>query len=327
MKEFSNICFCGSGAWGQAIAITLARAGLSSKMLVNDSHRLKILNQNKSTCFPKVKFPDLISASSEISFLKKSDLVFISTESSKVLRTVNKIISLNPKSKIIVTSKGFANQKGETIPEVFAKNFPSVTYGILTGPTFADEVAKNLPAAAIFASNENSFAEAITSIFHKSCLRLYKSNDPIGASLGGTIKNIIAIGAGISDGLKLGENSKAGIITRGVAELSQIIDAAGGNRETAFGLAGIGDMMLSCSTPKSRNMKFGMSLVNPKNENKTNLVEGLNALKAVNNLSEILMLNTPIIDSINDIVNNKKDIKKIITELLNRPVKREFNKN
>ena len=120
-------------------------------------------------------------------------------------------------------------------------------------------------------------------------MRLYKSNDPIGASLGGTIKNIIAIGAGISDGLKLGENSKAGIITRGVAELSQIIDAAGGNRETAFGLAGIGDMMLSCSTPKSRNMKFGMSLVNPKNENKTNLVEGLNALKAVNNLSEILM--------------------------------------
>ena len=85
--------------------------------------------------------------------------------------------------------------------------------------------------------------------------------------------------------------------------------------------------MLSCSTPKSRNMKFGMSLINPKNENKTNLVEGLNALKAVNNLSEILMLNTPIIDSINDIVNNKKDIKKIINELLNRPVKREFNKN
>ena len=98
MKEFSNICFCGSGAWGQAIAITLARAGLSSKMLVNDSHRLKILNQNKSTCFPKVKFPDLISASSEISFLKKSDLVFISTESSKVLKTV--IVDYIFKSKI-----------------------------------------------------------------------------------------------------------------------------------------------------------------------------------------------------------------------------------
>ena len=176
----------------------------------------------------------------------------------------------------------------------------------------------------MFATSNDKFADDITSMFHKSCLRLYKSNDPIGASLAGAIKNIIAIGAGISDGLKLGENSKAGLITRGIAELSQIIHASGGKKETAFGLAGIGDITLSCSTPHSRNMKFGISFVSSENTNSQDLVEGLSALVSAKNLSKTLLLDTPIINSINDIINNKKEVKKVIFELLNRPVKTEF---
>ncbi len=324
MKKFTKICFCGSGAWGQAIAISLARSGYSSTMIVNDELRLKSLNQNKSTCFPNIKFPNLINASSNNLILSKSDLIFISTESNRVLTTVNEIVKHNPQSKIIITSKGFANNKGETLPIVLKKMFPLITFGILTGPTFADEVAKNQPSAALFATSNDKFADDITSMFHKSCLRLYKSNDPIGASLAGAIKNIIAIGAGISDGLKLGENSKAGLITRGIAELSQIIHASGGKKETAFGLAGIGDITLSCSTPHSRNMKFGISFVSSENTNSQDLVEGLSALVSAKNLSKTLLLDTPIINSINDIINNKKEVKKVIFELLNRPVKTEF---
>ena len=137
----------------------------------------------------------------------------------------------------------------------------------------------------------------------------------------------MAIGAGISDGLKLGDNAKAGLITRGIEETCRIINKCGGEKETAFGLAGVGDMTLTCSTPNSRNMKFGIDLVKKNKQLKNKLVEGLHALTAAKNLSEKLDVETPIINAINDVINNKKDFKLIISELFNRPIKSEFKLN
>ena len=217
-----------------------------------------------------------------------------------------------------------SNDKGELFSEVISKKYPKLTYGILTGPTFASEVAKNLPSAAIIASDSEIFSKDISTLFSNSCLRLYPSNDVIGASLSGAIKNIFAIGTGISDGLKLGENAKSAIITRGIAELSQIILKLGGKKETAFGLAGIGDMFLTCSSPTSRNMKYGLDLAQNKNNNNIPLVEGLYALKSAKYLSDLYKLDTPIINSIFDYIYNNKSIDKIILNLLNRPIGIEF---
>ena len=245
----------------------------------------------------------------------------------KKLILIKKLIcdySCFPNVKIILTSKGFANDKGELFSEIISKKYSNLIYGILTGPTFASEVAKNLPSAAIIASDSEIFSKNISTLFSNSCLRLYPSNDVIGASVSGAIKNIFAIGTGISDGLKLGENAKSAIITRGIAELSQIILKLGGKKETAFGLAGIGDMILTCSSPTSRNMKYGLDLAQNKNNKNIPLVEGLYALKSAKYLSDLYKLDTPIINSIFDYIYNNKSIDKIILNLLNRPIGIEF---
>ena len=327
MNNFKNICFFGGGSWGQALAITLARTGYPTSILVSDKKRKEILNSNNSNCFPDIKFPNLIKAFSEKQNLKNYDLIFITTESLRVESSLSEIIKINPQSNVIITSKGFANLKGETFPQLISKKYPQLSFGVLTGPTFADEVARNLPAAALIASKNKLLANNVSKLFFNSSLRLYLSDDVIGASIAGAIKNIMAIGAGISDGLKLGDNAKAGLITRGIEETCRIINKCGGKKETAFGLAGIGDMTLTCSTPHSRNMKFGLDLVKKNKQYKNKLVEGLNALKAAKNLSERLEIETPIIDAINDIIYNKKDFQLIISELFNRPIKSEFNLN
>ena len=195
---------------------------------------------------------------------------------------------------------------------------------ILTGPTFADEIANNQPAAAVIANKVIEQANSICELFHHSNLRLYPSNDPQGVSIAGAVKNIIAIGAGIIEGLKLGDNAKAALITRGISETSELIEKAGGNYTSAFGLAGIGDMSLTCSGPHSRNMAYGMKIVKNNNEPPKELVEGLNAINATIALSEKLDLELPIMTSIKKILNKEANIDEIIKKLLSRPIKNEF---
>ncbi len=161
MNKFHKICFIGGGAWGQALAITLARIGYRSSILVSDPERAKIINENKSTCFKNLKYPNLIEASVEKSVLEKCDLAFISTESFRVDNAVEIVHNISPESKLIITSKGFSNKQGDLFANTINKNFPKKTFGILTGPTFADEVANNLPSAAIIASSNKSFSQNI----------------------------------------------------------------------------------------------------------------------------------------------------------------------
>ncbi len=324
MINSDKIIFYGGGAWGQALAIALSNCNIKSSILVSNKKRMESLNKGITKCFPSINFPKNIYVSTDKNMLRDADFVFITTQSFRVQEAVNEVILSNPDIKIVLTSKGFANDKGELFTEIISKKYPNLIYGILTGPTFASEVAKNLPSAAIIASNNKIFRKNISSLFSNSCLRLYPSEDVIGASVSGAIKNIFAIGTGISDGLKLGENAKSAIITRGIAELSQIILKLGGKKETAFGLAGIGDMILTCSSPTSRNMKYGLDLAQNKNNKNIPLVEGLYALKSAKYLSDLYKLDTPIINSIFDYIYNNKSIDKIILNLLNRPIGIEF---
>ncbi len=327
MKIRNNkICFYGGGSWGQALAITLANKGQSSSILVSDQNRMISINNNKLPNFPSIKYPNLIDSFTSVNLLKDYDIIFITTESYRVENSLKKIHKYNPHAKIIITSKGFANSKGKTFPELIIKKYPNQIFGVLTGPTFAHELSKNLPAAALIASKDLNFSKLISEIFFKSCLRLYISEDIIGASIAGAIKNIIAIGSGITEGLKLGENAKAGLITRGIEETQRIILKMGGKSETIFGLAGLGDMILTCGSSSSRNMKYGMTLVKPITKSDDNLVEGIYALKATKYISKMQKIETPIIDSIHDIIYKKKDVKVIIQELFKRPTKKEFSK-
>jgi len=327
MFSFSNICFYGGGAWGQALAIALASLGHKSTLIVSDQIRAEEINSHISKKFPNIKLSHLIKASVNANkIIKESDLVFITTESKRVMEVVKQIFLLKSDDiSLVITSKGFASKDGKTFNEIITAQFPTLKTGILTGPTFADEIANNLPAAAVLASNDIAFANSICSLFQNSCLRLYQSNDPLGASIAGAVKNIIAIGAGMIEGLNLGDNAKAALITRGISETSRLIKISGGNNATAFGLAGIGDMSLTCSGPHSRNMAYGINLVKGNNTTNTlDLVEGVHAIGAAITLAEKLKIELPIVNAINQILNKKGNIKEIIPQLLSRPIKDEF---
>ena len=327
MSSYSNICFYGGGAWGQALAITLASLGHKSTLIVSDKIREADINNHVSKKFPQTKLSPLIKASVDKNkIIKQCDLIFITTESKRVLDVINQIALLSDKNiHVIITSKGFATNKGETFIEVVESDFPKMILSILTGPTFADEIANNQPAAAVIANKDIKKANSICKLFHNSNLRLYPSNDPKGVSIAGAVKNIIAIGAGIIEGLGLGDNAKAALITRGISETSELIKKAGGNYNSAFGLAGIGDMSLTCSGPHSRNMAYGMKIVKNNNEPPKELVEGLNAIHATIALSQKLNIELPIMTSIKKILNREANIDEIIKKLLSRPIKNEFN--
>ena len=327
MSSYSNICFYGGGAWGQALAITLASLGHKSTLIVSDKIRETDINNHLSKRFPQTKLSPLIKASVDKNqIIQQCDLIFITTESKRVLDVINQVALLSDKNiHVIITSKGFATNKGETFSEVVKRDFPQMTLSILSGPTFADEIANNQPAAAVIANKDIEKANSICNLFHNSNLRLYPSNDPQGVSIAGAVKNIIAIGAGIIEGLGLGDNAKAALITRGISETSELIKKAGGIYTSAFGLAGIGDMSLTCSGPHSRNMAYGMKIVNNNNEPPKELVEGLNAIHATIALSEKLEIELPIMTSIKKILNREANIDEIIKKLLSRPIKNEFN--
>ena len=327
MSSYSNICFYGGGAWGQALAITLASLGHKSTLIVSDKIRETDINNHLSKRFPQTKLSPLIKASVDKNqIIQQCDLIFITTESKRVLDVINQVALLSDKNiHVIITSKGFATNKGETFIEVVESDFPKMTLSILTGPTFADEIANNQPAAAVIANKDIEKANSICNLFHNSNLRLYPSNDPQGVSIAGAVKNIIAIGAGIIEGLGLGDNAKAALITRGISETSELIKKAGGNYNSAFGLAGIGDMSLTCSGPHSRNMAYGMKIVKNNNEPPKELVEGLNAIHATIALSQKLKIELPIMTSIKKILNREANIDEIIKKLLSRPIKNEFN--
>ena len=324
--SFSNICFYGGGAWGQALAIALASLGYKSTLIVSDKTRSDEINSHISKKFPDIKLSHLIKASVNANeIINESDLVFVTTESKRVMEVVKQIFLLKSnKINLVITSKGFATKDGKTFNEIIKDQFPISKTGILTGQTI-EALANNLPAAAVLASNDVVFANSICSLFQNSCLRLYQSNDPIGASLAGAVKNIIAIGAGMIEGLNLGDNAKAALITRGISELSRLIKISGGNFNTAFGLAGIGDMSLTCSGPHSRNMAYGMNLVKGNNaDNTLELVEGVNAIGAAITLAKRLKIELPIVNAINQILNKNGNIREIIPQLLSRPIKDEF---
>ena len=325
MSLYSNIYFYGGGAWGQALAISLASIGHGSTLIVSDKSREQEINNHISKRFPEIRLSPLIKASTENrEELGQSDLIFITTESQRVIKSIKEIVSFNNKANIAITSKGFADNSGKLFNEIIKEQFPSITLSVLTGPTFADEIAKHQPAAAIVASEDLTNARSICELFHNSNLRLYPSDDIKGASIAGAVKNIIAIGAGIIHGLGLGDNAKAALITRGISETSSLIEKLGGNPQTAFGLAGIGDMSLTCSGPHSRNMSYGIEISKNIYSKPRDLVEGLNAIEATINLSKKFDLELPIIFAISKYINKQVNIEETIRELFSRPIKNEF---
>jgi glycerol-3-phosphate dehydrogenase (NAD(P)+) len=250
----SELAVLGAGAWGTALAIQAARAG-NDVVLWARSGSDRIAESRESPRLPGVKLPARVRVIGDIGLLSGTVLAAVPTQS---LRSV--LGELTNVRELVICAKGIENGTLRLPAEIAAEVQPGAIAAVLTGPNFAFEIASGQPAAAVVASVDQAMREAVAARLATPSFRLYGSDDPIGAQVGGAAKNVIAIAAGAVTGAGLGENARAALITRGLAELARLIVALGGRAETAAGLSGLGDLLLTCTGPASRNFSLGLAL-------------------------------------------------------------------
>lgn len=259
------IAVLGAGSWGTALAVLVARNGYRTLFWGHDAARqANLARERENTRYlPGVRFPDNLSI--------REDLLEITEEASNLLLVVPShafratLEALKPRlpTKAVVAwaTKGLEPATGRLLSQVAADVLgEGRAFGVISGPTFAKEVAHGLPTAVTVAAHDAATAEAIAAWLRSDRVRVYTSTDMVGVELGGAIKNVLAIATGISDGLGLGANARAALITRGLAEMRRLIEALGGKSETVMGLAGIGDLVLTCTDNQSRNRQVGLAL-------------------------------------------------------------------
>jgi glycerol-3-phosphate dehydrogenase (NAD(P)+) len=261
-----KITLLGAGSWGTALAILAARNGCQVMLWGhNPEHIAALANERKNQRYlPEIGFPEQIAVTSDLQQAAEfGSLILLSVPSHAFKST---LINLKPHVrandlKIAWATKGFNPEDGSLLHQVVADVFsPNTPAAILSGPTFAREVAANLPTAITIASKQAEFADQLADIMHSDRFRAYTSSDIIGVEVGGAVKNVLAIAAGIADGLGFGANTRAALITRGLNEIMRLGIKLGGKQETFIGLAGLGDLVLTCTDNQSRNRRFGLAL-------------------------------------------------------------------
>ncbi len=319
----------GGGVWGSA----LARIFSKNKVLIyaRDENIVKSINDHKFN--PKLKyssFNENVSATSSLKELKSSNYLFIALPAQKIREVVSNKEFHNKKHNIVICSKGIEISSSKFLTEVVEELMPSKSISILSGPSFSTEVAQSLPTAVTLATKHKSIFENISKLIINREFRVYYTNDVIGAQIGGALKNIYAIAVGISQGLNLGENAKSALISRSFAEITRFAEIFKVNKNTLFGLSGLGDLILTCNSESSRNTKFGIKIASSKSENYSDLLqsqevtEGYYTVEAVFNISKKYKIDMPIMESVYNILYKRYDLKDELIKLLNRPLKEEI---
>ena len=319
----------GGGVWGSTLAKLLSNNKVF--LFARDKKVIKSINEHHFN--PRLKysvFNDNVSATDDLALLNNSDYLFIALPSQSIREVLSTFKSSNVNLEIIIASKGIEISTLDMLSKVVADKTACKNISVLSGPCFSDEVSQNLPTAVTFASKNRKSFDKVNSLFNKKNFRIYYSDDVIGCQIGGALKNIYAIGAGITLGLNLGENAKSAFITRSFVEIMRFAKALGANEKTIFGLSGLGDLILTCNSVKSRNTKFGqiistISLPNIEDILRSQEVtEGYFTLNAVKKIADQKKIDMPIATSIYNILYNKYAIKNEINNLLERPATDEF---
>ena len=332
--EKKKIAVIGAGGWGTTIAKILSENGQDVSVWVHDKETfLSLQNERENKIFlPGVKLPENVKFFREIeSFPSDIEAVFLVVPSAYFRDVAHKVVAHFKDKVIYVTcTKGLEEQTfyfmSQVLEDELKKIGVSSSVVALSGPNLAREVAQKIPSATVVASLDKSAAIWVQDILMNHYFRVYTSGDVLGIQIGGAIKNIIAIAAGISDGLGYGANTKATLLTRGMVEISRMGIFLGARQETFFGLSGMGDLMATCNSPLSRNYSYGLSMVkkNDLGPDKRMVVEGVETVGAVWQFSQKNSLDLPICQQVYDIIYNKKDIKECVLRLMQRTKKEEF---
>ncbi len=318
----------GAGAWGTALAVLAQSAGRKVQIWAREAEVAEAINSDKENRFflSGVSLPPEIQATTDLYEAVKADALMLVVPS-QYLREICRVIApyLDPSIPVVICAKGVETGSGALMNEIFECIIPKNHYAVLSGPTFAGEVARNYPAAVTLACRDINLGKQLAQALGTSRFRIYQSTDVIGVEIGGAVKNVIAIACGIVEGRSLGDSARAAIITRGLAEMTRISRAKGGRPETLMGLSGIGDLTLTCNAIQSRNFSLGVALgagqrLDEVLASRTSVAEGVDTAASIDAMAQLLEVDTPICSAVNSIVNHGADTESTISRLLARPI-------
>lgn len=332
---YTPITIVGAGSWGTALALFLARLKHPVNLWSYDSAHTKAMQNERMNqrYLPGHAFPDTLQVVDDLALaLQTAHDVVIAVPSAAFRDTLLMLKPhILPATRIVWVTKGLDESSGqllhETAHEILGSERP---YAVLSGPSFASEVAQGLPTAVVIASDNHDFAQDLLKRFNSPLLRVYLSQDVIGVEVGGVVKNVMAIATGISDGMGFGANARCALITRGLAEMTRLGIAMGGQSETFTGLAGLGDLILTCTDNQSRNRRFGLLLGQGKSadvaESKIGqVVEGKRNADLVARVAESLQVDMPIVTAVLAVLQQKITANDALQQLLARAPKAEMD--
>jgi glycerol-3-phosphate dehydrogenase (NAD(P)+) len=328
-----SIAVFGAGSWGTALAMQLARNGHEVRLWGHNPEHILTLQKSKKNdqYLPGVTLFDNICPISDVQVcLAKIDYVLIVIPS-KTFRPFLQSIRpcLADGVPVFWATKGFEIETGKLLHELVLEELPGHSCGVLSGPTFAKEVAQGLPAAITCAGFDTVITEQFAGLMHGNRFRCYTSEDVIGVELGGALKNILAIAVGVADGLGFGANTRAALMTRGLSEIMRLGQALGARQETLMGLAGLGDLILTCTDDQSRNRRFGLAIGRGKSIAQAEIdveqtVEGLRAAKAIYQMVKDLSLDLPIMTQVYRVLYEQVPPAEAVESLESRPLRAEI---
>ncbi len=329
----ASVTVLGAGSWGTALAMLLARNGAAVKLWDRDAEHVEQMVRDRinQRYLPEIRLPDLISPMIDLpAALKQADYVLIAVPSSGFRSVLQRVRNqVGSSFNLIWASKGLEPGTGKFLHQVVDEELPEHRLlAVLSGPSFAKEVARGLPTAVTIASKNTEYAKSVAALFHCQRFRTYTSEDVLGVELGGSVKNVLAIAAGISDGLGYGANARAALITRGLAEIMRLGRVLGGNRETFMGLAGVGDLVLTCTDDQSRNRRLGLALGRGISLNQAvadigQAVEGLHTAREVDELARAHKVDMPITQQVKRVLYDGEEASPAVDALLAREPKAE----
>ncbi|MRX28237.1 NAD(P)H-dependent glycerol-3-phosphate dehydrogenase [Kangiella sp. HZ709] len=333
MAKSLSIAVLGAGSYGTALAVLLANNGNQVTLWARKTKQVAQMQQDGANqqYLPDVSFPENLFITDDLpTALNKVDTVLISVPSHAFKKCLEQARPyLDSGNQIVWASKGLDPETGDLLGTTLESILGfEVSYAILSGPTFAKEMAMGMPTAITLASKNKKLRKGFAKALHNERFRVYLSKDVVGVQIGGAVKNVIAIGAGIADGLGFGANARTALITRGLAEMMRLGKALGGKRKTFNGMAGMGDLVLTCTDNQSRNRRFGMALGKGKDRAAIEaeigqVVEGVRNAKEVKMLAERTGVEMPICQAIYQIIYKGVDPKQVAHQLLTRDLKRE----
>ncbi len=327
----NNIAIIGSGSWGVALATHLANMGHNVKIWsFLEEERDLINNEKKCKFLPNLTLPEEITCSTDFKeVIEGADFILHVTPSKFTRETFKQYKQYIGKTPVIICSKGFEKETMKTLDEVILDELPEARVGVLSGPSHAEEVSIAIPTVLVMASKDKEVREIVQDAFMCPHMRVYTSEDVKGVELGGALKNIIAFCAGVAAGVGFGDNTFAALITRGLGEISRLGVALGGQKDTFFGLSGLGDLIVTCLSEHSRNRRAGKLIGQGKTLEEAKkevgmVIESIDNIDVAYALSKKYNIEVPIINTAYDVIYNKLDAKEAVNQLMTREKKMEM---